>query len=120
MLDLTDPPNTSYGLAFIDKYLVQTHEPQWGHPAGLDKTYVIPGSIVSDVPVVFVAACKPGDTFLQLWGIQASTPNRSLIVPVGEYSPTDLYQAAQAWIQILVRLSEGTTVFQAEIGKAHV
>lgn len=113
VLGMTDPPNTSYGLAFVDKYLVRQHEPQWGHPQGLDKTHVLPGPIPTNAPVIFVAACKPGNTFLELWDIQASTPNRSLIVPVGDHSDTDLYQAAQAWIEILDILSQGGTVFQA-------
>ena len=50
---------------------------------------------------------------MSLWGIDESTTDRALIVPVGTATATDLHAAALAWIQITKSLAMRRTVQQA-------
>ena len=54
---------------------------------------------------MFVASCKPGLTFRQLWDIDTGTKGRSLIVPDGDTLETDLKVATWGWREMVTALS---------------
>jgi len=111
----TSPTCQSWGLKFSDQSLLKAPYCSPGdvdqatgrcrpEPWTFTRTIKEGMTVPTRAKVVFVAACALGDVFRSLWGINDSTPGQVLIVPT--VKGTHLYWASQAWIEILMRLTD--------------
>lgn len=60
-----------------------------------------------------VWSCNVGAIFKSLWGINANTKGRALIVPSTPIKATNLLNAKTAWLTIATLMAEGQTASQA-------